>query len=205
MSRNLFPADGEQLVLNIPRSGPVTSAAGSVLLLFNDADATSSADILDENQNPVFPAGTLVLDEFSMVPRFYGPNDDSETIYARVAQGPVVVLHMRQDARIRDVQAVVADVQDVAKRWKGTLDQIQAAQDDLDTSTKSVRGQAQQALQQARQAVNDAQSQIGSVRTVLDNLASQVSALQDSMSDMTTRVVALEGPAQPVPPAAGGA
>lgn len=81
--------------------------AGTVVAVFTDAGGTIPADVLHEDGSPVTVGAPLVVDSYSEVPLFQGPNDASDTLYVVVSGAPPAKVFARVDDRLDAVESRV--------------------------------------------------------------------------------------------------
>lgn len=79
MARTLYPDD--RMVFGVPRVAgrPVVSRAGKHITVFQDEALTVVPDLTDADGNPI--SNELVMDEFSRIPEFFGPDNYQEPLY----------------------------------------------------------------------------------------------------------------------------
>jgi hypothetical protein len=100
MARRTFPDEGSRLAY-VVSDGTLAGGAGMTVTLYTDADATVEADIQTTGGAPITDS-VLTVDASSLLPLFRGPDDATDTLYARKSDGtgPISVVYARVDDRI---------------------------------------------------------------------------------------------------------
>jgi hypothetical protein len=79
VTRRLFPSQFQRFIYQPGdrRGVALTSAEGVEVVVYLDEEATTFADILDSTGDPI-ENSTLVVDNESLLPQFYGPDEVNE-------------------------------------------------------------------------------------------------------------------------------
>ena len=109
MARRIFPDSGDRLTyLTLDdRIAPVP--AETVVTVFTDPAGTIAANCLHMNGDAVTGPNPLKVDAYTRLPLFQGPNDSTDTLYARVAGGVPTAIYARADDRIDALDTAVTD------------------------------------------------------------------------------------------------
>lgn len=110
--RRTFPDDrftygqaGAQWLAGVPTAGVVCIPPGMPVDLFTDLAGTVPADVLHADGSAVTLSSPLVVDAYSQLPLWLGPDDASDTLYAVVAGGLPWAVYARVDERLGAVEA----------------------------------------------------------------------------------------------------
>jgi hypothetical protein len=118
MARLLGPDANSRLVYALV-GGSLASTAGKTATIYSDAAGTLLADIAtyDGTQTPgaVITGSVLTVDSTSQLPLFWFPASGADTLYAKVAGGPVTKINADYDARIDAGASSATGVYDVTK------------------------------------------------------------------------------------------
>lgn len=111
--RRTFPDDrftygqaGAQWLAGVPTAGVVCIPPGMPVDLFTDLAGTVPADVLHADGSAVTLSSPLVVDSYSQLPLWLGPDDASDTLYAVVAGGVPWAVYARTDERLDAVEAL---------------------------------------------------------------------------------------------------
>lgn len=114
--RRLFPDMATRFTPSVGGLGvAITSLATTTYKIYTDSAATTLANITDTSYVAINQTTSpLALDSTSMLPEFYGPDDGTDTLYARKADGtgPIWPLQANNDARLDDMGAWFTSVTD---------------------------------------------------------------------------------------------
>lgn len=116
MARLIFPDEGSRLVYRI-RNSSIASAKNSEATIYEDAEATTLADLRayngTETPGGVIAGSVLTTDAYSRLPLFWGP-DEVDTVWAVVSGGPPTPVYARTDDRLDDLEAILGQVETLA-------------------------------------------------------------------------------------------
>lgn len=118
MARRVFGGDD---VAHRPsyRGGALTSSAGVEYTVYTDPAATTLANIQTFPGAVAIAGSVITVDDDSLLPRFYGPNDDSDTLYVK-AEGSDVVTAIYSRADPSELAADIATKVSKATTTAGT-------------------------------------------------------------------------------------
>jgi lysophospholipase L1-like esterase len=97
-ARRKFPDEGSRLVYRSDGGGiPIIGKAGGTVRIYTDPAGTVLADVLYSNSNP---ATSFIVDKNSLLPDFFGPPDQTDTLYASVDNGTPFKIFSNYDERL---------------------------------------------------------------------------------------------------------
>jgi hypothetical protein len=100
-ARRKFPDEGSRLVYRSDGGGvPIIGKAGGTVKVYTDAAGTILADVLFSNGNP---ATSFIVDKNSLLPDFFGPSDQTDTLYASVDNGVPFKIFSNYDERLDNI------------------------------------------------------------------------------------------------------
>lgn len=96
--RRVFPDNADKLAYRPGVS--LGGAIGAKVTIYADANGTALADIRSYPDVSAVSGSQLTVDGNSQLPLFYGPDDQSDTLYARIEGGSIVPIYARVDDRV---------------------------------------------------------------------------------------------------------
>lgn len=104
--RQTFPDEGSRLLYSVSAGKLAAFIEGTVIFLYADAAGTTRADCQHPNGVAVSTNDPLLVDGYSRMPLFKGP-DGVDTVYAQVNGGPITPVYSRFDDRLDALSVTV--------------------------------------------------------------------------------------------------